>query len=185
VKSDADERRFFNEAEKMAGSLKISGTLDVVGWPLCEVRKFAADISGRQGFDTGIHIEPNHADSHYAIGEQLRAKLKSSGEIGSGWYAFDIVDPQGVVAHLLPVPGEQLKYSNAQPITLEPHKGYAKWPLSPPPGKWLLLLIESNQPLPDPGDDEDLDIYIARLKASFARTGQLARLNVSSLDVSQ
>jgi serine/threonine-protein kinase len=190
VESPAEKDQVTAKLGSLPDAGSINNQLEVMKWPLCEMRGILEAQTASRRTDPGVpHIEPGGELGTYFTNDYLKPTVTAT-DLYDGYLYIDYVDPDGSIAHLSP--------NQARPAVVIP-KGSAvkigtlsqeKYQIKEPYGTGLLVaistpvqLFESLRPIQEQGDDAKQ--YLVELRRKLQRAAEKGYQNslVSSYSV--
>jgi hypothetical protein len=190
VESPAEKDQVTAKLGSLPDAGSINNQLEVMKWPLCEMRGILEAQTASRRTDPGVpHIEPGGELGTYFTNDYLKPTVTAT-DLYDGYLYIDYVDPDGSIAHLSP--------NQARPAAVIP-KGSAvkigtlsqeKYQIKEPYGTGLLVaistpvqLFESLRPIQEQGDDAKQ--YLVELRRKLQRAAEKGYQNslVSSYSV--
>jgi serine/threonine-protein kinase len=190
VASPADKEQVTAKLGSLADAGSIKNQLDVMKWPLCEMRGILEAQTASRPTDPGVpHIEPGGELGTYFTNDYLKPIVTTT-SLYDGYLYIDYVDPDGSIAHLSP--------NEARPAVVIP-RGTAvkigtlsqeKYQIKEPYGTGLLVAISTPKqlfaalrPIQEQGDGTKQ--YLAELRRQLQSVAEEGYQNslVSSYSV--
>jgi hypothetical protein len=177
VASPADKDQVTAKLGSLPDAGSINNQLEVMKWPLCEMRGILETQTASRPTDPGVpQIEPGGELGTYFTNDYLKPTVTAT-DLYDGYLYIDYVDPDGSIAHLSP--------NQARPAVVIP-KGSAvkigtlsqeKYQIKEPYGTGLLVaistpvqLFESLRPIQEQGDDAKQ--YLVELRRKLQRVAE-------------